>query len=272
MSSFPITLGFDNPDPLDKTADFAAFVALLNELISAEIEGAYVSSVVGSAVPGVDDQDKIWYRTDGQGRPIGTYHFYNGAWRREYDHRIGEIVAYSGNPAVDFAAPGHRGTVGGEWDGFQLCSGENGSPNFTNKFIVGAKMDDLAIGFPDTHWKTTVDGTTQQEGLGGTEMALTLHSDPIPATDVTEYTPGTEDNVPRPARAELRVGRWDSEVLLLEPPGDLYGFPQHGTFPELGVVPNVHVLIPGEPGIPAISFPTLPNYYALAYAIFLGYA
>ena len=252
--NFSVALGFDNPDPLDKTADFTAFVALLNVLIRGEIEGDYFSSVVGDATPSVDDQDKVWYRTDGQGRPIGTYHFYAGAWRREYDHRLGEIVAYSGNPMVDFAGPGHSGTVGGEWDGFQLCSGENGSPNFTNKFIVGAKMDDLAVGFDGLHWKTSVDGTTKQESLSG--------------KGVVELT---EDNVPHAERAELRTGRWDADIPSLFAPGDIYGFPLQTGFPDAGVPANAHVLIPGEAAIPKISFPTLPNYYALAYCVFFGY-
>ena len=241
-----VDVHFDNPDPDDCPITFVDLIALLNALVHGELQGDFVPYVTGAATPPVEDQDKVWHRLDANGRPMGTYHFYSGTWRKAYDHRLGEVVMYSGNPAIDFTGSGHRGTVGGEWDGFQLCSGENGSPNLTDKFIVGAKMDDLATGYPTGGpWKTTVGGTTEQEAAGVHEIAL------------------TENNVPRPARDEIKLGRWEAEGgQTHDVDGNLYG--------DFNATGNV-LLIPAEPAIPPITFPTLPNYYALAYAVFVGY-
>ena len=242
--AIPVNAGFNPPPPEACPVDLTDVVLLLNTLIYGSVEGDFTPYIVSSATPPAGDQGKVWHKLDANGRPLGTFYFYQGAWRKQYDHRLTEIVAYSGDPGIDFAGPNHLGTVGGEWDGFQLCTGENGSPNLTNKFIVGAKMDDLGAGYPDGGpWKSDIGGTLESSATGATEIAL------------------TEDNVPRPARDELLVGKWEADGNTPSSTGSLWGVVNAYPF----------VLIPAEPAVPAITFPTLPPYYALAYAIFVGY-
>lgn len=244
MTNPDISIQFDIPDPGECPLTFTEQIAALNALAHGEIEGEFVAYVTGATTPAVDDQDKVWHRVDASGRPIGTYVFYSGTWRKQYTHNIGEIVMYSGDPDVDFAGTGHKGTVGGEWDGFQLCSGENGSPNLSDKFVVGAKMDDLAIGYPngDGPWKTGVSGATTQEGVGVHEIQL------------------DNSNTYRPAIPAITAGRWEADGNTPNVAGDLYG---------LGSDATLSAEDAGNPAPPAI--PTLPPWYALALAVFVGY-
>lgn len=244
MTNPPVTVGFDDPDPNDCPVTFSDLVTLLNALAHGEIQGEIIPYVTGAATPAVDDQDKVWHRIDSIGRPLGAYVFYSGSWRKQYTANIGQVVMYSGDPGVDFAGAGHAGTVGGEWDGWQLCSGENGSPNLSNKFVVGAKMDDLAVGYPDGDgpWKTSVDGTTQQEAAGVHEITL------------------DNSNTYRPAIPALKAGRWHADGNAADVSGGLYGLGSDST------------LSAADAGNPApLAIPTLPPYYSLAYVIFVGY-
>lgn len=246
--SFPLTISFDNASPSDCPVTFADMITLLNALISGTLEGEFLPYVTGAATPGVDDQDKVWMRVDTQGRPIGTYVFYSGTWRRQYDAPVGMIVAYSGDPAVDFAGTGHAGTIGGQWDGWQLCSGENGSPNLSDKFIVGAKMDDLGVGYPASgDWTSTVAGTAAASGDGG-------------------FTSDAE-NTFEPATNAVTIGHWKANDGSAPDAGeDLLGLPS-------GAVPSANFdIIEADPGNPTPDpIITLPPWIAFGYAIFTGY-
>lgn len=236
---------FNNPDPEDCPLTFTELVALLNELVESHLVGSFLPYITGAGTPGVDDQDKVWHKVDANGRPLGTFVYYSGAWRKQYSGNIGEIVLYSGDPSVDFAATGGAGTVGGEWDGWQLCNGSNGSPNLSDKFIVAAKMDDLGIGYPTGGpWKTSVSGTTTQEGAGVHEVQL----------DAT--------NSYQPAIAPITVGLASATGNAPTAGGGLYG--SNLTYP-INITPGSAEFVP-----PVI--PTLPPWYALAYVQFRGYA
>jgi hypothetical protein len=243
MSVNSINTGFDSPDPLDCPLTFAALVALLNELVHSEFEGDFIPYVTGAATPAVDDQNKVWHKVDSNGRPLGTYVFYSGTWRKQYSGLIGEVVMYSGDPAVDFAGTNGAGTVSGEWDGWALCNGNNGTPNLSDKFVVGAKMDDLGVGYPTGGpWKSTVSGEAQQAEDGVHEITL------------------TQDNTFRPAVPALTVGRWDADGNAPNVGGGLYGLGSNTT------------IVPSDAGNPdPDAIPTLPNYYSLAFAQFRGY-
>jgi hypothetical protein len=147
---------------------------------------------------------------------------------------------------VDFAESGGKGTVGGEWDGWQLCNGQNGAPNLSDKFIIAAKMDDLGIGFEngDGPWKTNVTTSPTQEGAGVHEITLDT------------------DNTFRPARGAVEVRRWEADGNTPnDSSGSLYGIGSGVTL--LGADAGKETPDP---------IPTLPPYYALAFAIFVGYA
>lgn len=238
-----VRVQFANPAPEDCPTTFTENVELLNELVSAEIETEIIPYVTGAATPDVDDQDKVWHKQDADGRPLGTYLFYSGAWRRQYTSPIGTVVMYSGDPAVDFGGTDGAGTVGGEWDGWQLCNGLNGSINLSDKFIVGAKMDDVGVGYPagTGPWKTTVDGTTQQTG-GANEITLTA------------------DTTYRPAVDAIQMSNWQADGNAPDAGGGLWG---------LG---SGHTLLPADAGnLTPDAIPSLPPYLALAFAVFKGY-
>lgn len=243
--AIPIDIDIDNPDPADCPTTFSETVALLRQLIHGEFVGSFLPYVTGAATPGVDDQNKIWHRVDATGRPLGTYVFYSGAWRRQYSGNLNEVVMYAGDPNVDFAGGSGLGTVGGEWDGWALCNGNNGTPNLSDRFIVGAKMDDLGTGYPTGGpWKSTVSGSAEQ--IGGVK-------------DITL----TEDTTFRPSIAGLRVGLHEATGNAPAAGGPLYG--SNLTFPLQ--------LIPADAGnATPDAIPTLPPYYALAYVQFRGYA
>lgn len=244
MANPDIEITIDTPDPEDCPATFTELAALFEELIHASLVGSYVPYVTGAATPSVDDQDKIWARQDTSGRPIGMFFFYGGAWRRFYSGIPGQVTMYSGDPAVDFSGASGLGTIGGDWDGWALCNGSNGTPNLSDKFIVGAKMDDLGVGYPSGGpWKSTVSGTSQQSEAGVHEITLDA------------------SNTYRPARDAVQVRTWKADGNAVDAAGGLYG------------VGTAIDLLPADAGNetpPAI--PTLPPYFSLAYAAFVGYA
>lgn len=239
-----ITTTFDDPDPLDCPTTFSQLIVLLRQLVRSTLNGTFIPYVTGAATPSVDDQDKVWHRVDASGRPLGTYLFYSGTWRRQYSGNLGEVVMYSGDPAIDFAGTDGAGTIGGEWDGWQLMNGLNGAADLSDKFVVGAKMSDMSVGYPagTGPWQTGVSGATTQEGAGVHEIQL----------DAT--------NTYRPAVPAIEVSKWEATGNTLNPAGDLYG---------RGTAFDLVAADPGNPTPPAI--PTLPPYYALAFVTFQGY-
>lgn len=245
--SLPLSIHFDNADPSECPTNLQELTDSMNARVSGELEGSFLPYVTGAATPAVDDQDKVWMKQDAQGRPVGTYMFYSGTWRRQYTLPVGTIAMYSGDPGVDFTGSGHAGTIGGNYDGWQICSGENGSPNLSDKFIIGAKMDDLGTGYPTNGpWKTTVTGESTASGAGVHDITLSAA------------------NSYRPAVSALVVGKWHAQDNTPEAgTGDLYGLAGASDF-------NLIEADPGNPAPPAI--PTLPPWYALAYIIFQGYS
>lgn len=238
--SLPVDIEIANPDPSEAPTTFVELVALFRTLITAEVTGTFKPYVSGSATPDVADQDKVWHRTDGGGRPMGTYVYYSGTWRREY--RGPGIVMYDGDPAVDFAGAGGRGTVGGEWDGFALCNGNNGTPNLSDKFIVASHMSDLSIGYSGGNHSTNVSGATTATGGAAT---ITLD----------------EDRTYRPAHDAVQVSRQEADGNTPNVAGVLYG---PGT--------SVTLLAADAGNETPDAILTLPPYYALALAKWIGYA
>lgn len=245
--SLPLTISFDNPSPEECPTNLQELTDSMNARVSGELEGSFLPYVTGAATPAVDDQDKVWMKQDAQGRPVGTYMFYSGTWRRQYTLPVGTIAMYSGDPGVDFTGSGHAGTIGGNYDGWQICSGENGSPNLSDKFIVGAKMDDLGTGYPTNGpWKTTVTGESTASGAGVHDITLSAA------------------NTYAPAKAALVAGHWEADGNTPNAAGDLIGLSGGGA--DFNLIADD----PGNPTPPAI--PTLPPWYALAYIIFQGYS
>ena len=113
-----------------------------------------------NGTPGVSDQDKVWFELDANGRPVSIKVFWNGNWRRVYNGMMGEVRGYTGNPGDDFDSTGW-GKKMGEYDGWHLCNGNDGAPDFSDQFLIGAHMNnDGHSGYVDSEWVSWVGDTT----------------------------------------------------------------------------------------------------------------
>lgn len=240
--ALPVDIDIANPDPGAAPTTLTELVALLRTLITAEVTGDYLPYVKGASTPAVSDQDKVWHRTDGGGRPMGTYVYYSGTWRRQYIGNPNMVLMYRGDPSVDFAGAGGLGTVGGEWDGWALMNGNNGTVDLSDKFIVASHMSDMAIGYSGGQHSTAVSGGTTQTG-GVATIQL------------------NNDNTYRPARDATTVGRHTADGNTPDAGGPLYGSGSNQTLLDADA---------GNEAPDAIA--TLPPYYALAFCQWVGYA
>lgn len=242
--SLPVDITIANPDPSAAPTTLTQLIVILRTLVTAVVTGTYTPYVISSATPSVADQDKVWHKLDGAGRPLGTFIYYSGRWRRQPSGRVSQITMYSGDPSVDFAGTAGLGTIEGEWDGWALCNGSNGTPNLSDKFIVAAKLDDLAVGHPGGDWKTSVDGTSQ---ISGGAINIVLDA----------------SNTYRPPRDAVTVGRQTADGNAASVSGPLYGVGSSGSLD----------LLTEDIGQPTPDpIPTLPPYFALAFVQYVGYA
>lgn len=252
----PVVTTFANPDPNAAPLDITELVALLNQLVNSQLVGSYIPYIIQQATPSPDDRDKAWIQLDSSSRPIATKVWYNGAaggnWRRIYNGMLGQISAYNGNPNNDFdmttaTNPG-KGLLGGNWDGWALCNGNNGTINLTDKFIIGGHIDNSNghVGYSGG-WQTFVDGVNDSQNGGNPNGRLNL----------------TEAQTWRPAIPELKVGLFTANGNTGAPDGDLYGVTDGNPTRTL-INPDPGNLTPGPVNI-------LPPFIALGFAQFIGY-
>lgn len=244
----PVITQFASPDPNASPLTVTQLVALLNTLVASEITGSYIPYVISNSTPSVDDQDKAWIYLDSGGRPIEQRIFYNGSWRRIYNGMLGEVRGYNGDPSVDFDVNG-LGNVGGNYDGWHLCNGQDGTPNFTDRFIVAGHLDDSAghVGYSGG-WQTFVDGTSDLKTGGAPNIQLDA------------------SNTYRPARSAVTAQRFTASGNAPDPGGDLLATGGGGTRYTL----SGGDADTGNPTPPPIT--TLPPFIALGWIIFVGYA
>lgn len=235
-----VDINFASPNPNACPTTLVELVAELDTLVSGTVIGDFLPYITGTATPSADDQDKVWHRLDTNGKPIGTFLFFQGAWRKQYTGRLGQICLYSGDPNFDFDATGRgrlEGDAGstGEWDGWHLCNGQNGTQDFSDKFIVGGKRYNAG-------WETDVSGGPTKSGVGIHEITL------------------TNDTTYRPTRPAIPVRHWTADGSTPNAGGGLIG---------LGSEYNLLEADTGNTTPNAI--PTLPPYLACAYVVFVGY-
>jgi hypothetical protein len=192
--STAVEITFDNPAPGACPADFSALVALLRTLVSGEITTDFQTFVVSASTPSVDDQDKLWFKVDGSGRPLGIFKYYSGNWRRFYNGVLGEVRMFNGDPTGKFDGTG-KGILGTDWDGWALMNGNNGTENISNLFIIAAHMDGSGgiAQYASSHWRTNIqnDGGSSRGGA----VDVTLDS-------ATGYYP---------ALPEIKVWKWEAD-------------------------------------------------------------
>jgi hypothetical protein len=240
--SLPVDISIASPDPAAAPTTLTQLIVILRTLITAVVTGTYLPYVQGSATPSVSDQNKVWHRTDSGGRPMGTYVYYSGSWRREYTHRLNEVVMYRGTPSTDFETTG-LGIVGGEWDGFAIMDGRNSTEDWSDRFIVASHMTDFSIGYPGGGPPSSnVNGSTTHTG-GAKDITLDAA------------------NTYRPATAAIKVSKWKADGNTPDAGGGLIGSGSTIDF----VPANA-----GNETPPAI--PTLPPYIVTGFVQFTGYA
>ena len=258
-----LTTTFAHADPTVAPITINELIDLLNILVATNLNGSYIPYILQTGTPGVDDQDKAWIELDSANRPRAIRTFYQGNWRRVYNGMIGEVRGFTGAPGYGdppalFNSTG-LGNIGLEYDGWAICNGENGTPNLTDKFIIGAHMDNSngQQGY-DSGWQTFVNGVDALKTGGEAKtMILPVH---LPELASALEISGNEPNIGGPdhATAHVLVDR-------------AYGATAHVARDAIdpihyGADPN------GTPPQPQEEFPVLPPFYALAFITFKGYA
>lgn len=251
MANPTISFNFSNPDPNANPTTLQALVTLLNQLAQPGIiNGTYAPYVLGSTTPAVTDQDKAWIKTDANGRPLELRTFYNGNWRRVYSGKSSEIALFTGNPTTFFDATG-LGLIGLDWDGWQICNGNNGSPNLSNLFVVGAQMDNVNITGYNSGWQTNVTGVASKQAGA---PSYQLKNTDLPNMTVQLTGKDYDANSSNVVKQAIVTGHYLQNTANTITLGDF------------GSDPNAN------PPIPQTLVPTVPPFYALAYCFFVGYS
>lgn len=247
----PVTVSIANPAPEDCPASFSELITLLRALVSGSLEGDFESFVIGSDTPSVDDQDTIWFKLDGAGRPLGPFIYYGGNWRRVYSGRPNQITMYSGDPAVDFDASG-LGIIGGNWDGWALMNGNNGTTNVSDKFVVAGRIDNVGVtGYSGGLWRTNVTGTALNTGGAATHMIINQN---LPEMDIN-----------------ITGNRYDEAINTNHP--EEHVLIDDDYFLDPSISKDVaHFGADPDNDLPQIATPTVPPFLALAYCQFVGYS
>lgn len=247
--AIPVTVSFANPDPGIKFTTQQDEIDLLNNLVTAEIAEDITPYIKGSTTPAVEDQDKVWYRLNANGGPNGTYTFYKGLWVRIPPIPANKISIYYGDPTVDFDGTGKgvagAGPVAQDYMGWALANGNNGTANFSDRFLIGARMDNVGITGWDAGtqtWRTNIGGLSQASGGAATIT-----------TDVnTTY---------RSARAAAKSAKYSASGNVQG--GALWGDPNGST--------DFNILEADVGNVTPLPISVVNPFYAVAFIGFIGY-
>lgn len=276
MANPTITTTIGQADPNAAPITVNDLITLLNQLINSQINGSYIPYIIQHDTPGVDDQDKAWIELDIIGRPIALKIWYtgnSGAWRRVYNGMVGEIRGYSGDPSVDFdksTDPNNpniytSGKIGMAYDGWFICNGLNGTPNLSDKFLLGAAMDNVGKDAYSNGWQTAItgpDGTVQAYKTGGRFIETITNANlPLLTNAAAGDSPG------------LWIYGYEAKEAI-DHPGTV--FPLVDTH-YANAMPQQWNLTSGVLGgqygqSPPTPLWTTPPFYSLAWIIFKGYA
>jgi hypothetical protein len=245
-----ITTQFAMPDPNASPLNLTQLFQLANVLVSSEMLGNFQSYVLQSGTPNVEDQDKVWFQKDAQGRPVAIKVYWNGSWRRVYNGMLNEIRGYTGNPGTDFESTGW-GVVGGEYDGWHLCNGNDGAPDFSDHFLIAAHMNNEDhSGYVDGEWVAWINDDTGLHTGGEKEFTMSEDTTWLPSGNI-----GT-----------LTVGTYQIAGATLFPGETKWGQPSASDDTK-----NTDLNIQSEGSLEPDAIPIIPPFIALAWIIFLGY-
>jgi hypothetical protein len=237
------------PDPTATPLNVTELVTLLNSLFLPVSVGNYNAQIVtGSNTPAVADQDKLWFKTNVSGAPIGFYIFNSGVWRPVYNGKIGEITSFTGDPTVYFDGTG-KGIVGGQWDGWAACNGNNGTPDMRDRFLV-CNSTFVATNQP----ATVITGTAAATG-GSVPSAYTIKESDLPT-----YNP-----IFAGANYSAGAGTPTYHILV---DNNWINYFQHSSVQD----PNTgNTNYGAPPGTPQTVVPIVPPFYCVMFAMFIGF-
>jgi hypothetical protein len=261
-----VSVELANPDPNVDPQSLPDLWAILNATVHGELDGGDNTSYLEQpGIPSVDDEGKAWVELS-SGKPLSLKIFFNGVWRRAYNGMLGEIRMYSGPPGGDtdptFDKDG-KGKAGGQYDGWQICNGNNGSPDMSDQFIIGAHMN-KALSHPDyaDGWVTFADAKNDLQSGGSKDHKIV-------AQDLPPINPGGLTAVPPEPTSSLIVHGFKYVAGNTKTPAQPivdrhYGNMLTHTFPITSYGAN-------PPDFNQNALPTVPPYLAMAFIIFIGY-
>jgi hypothetical protein len=147
---------------------------------------------VGSTPPSSSLTNKVWYKIDAAGRPQGVYMFYNGNWRKVYTGVASGTITMAWYYTGFFDSTG-RGIIGGDYDGWAMCNGQNTTPNLEGYFPVGGQPGE-SVGQTAGVWFTDAEGGAWKN-TGGQKARVTIGMSNLPPmvahSHIQGYTVGT---------------------------------------------------------------------------------
>lgn len=257
MSANPLVITqLSHVDPKATPLDINELIDLLNPRLSSVIQGTYIPYVIGHDTPGPNDQNKVWIELDTQQRPIAVKTFWHGSWRRVYNGMLGEIRMFSGDPSNDDIWEISGGTAGkgkpGEiYDGWAICNGNNGTPDLSDKFIIGGHMNNVdhpGYVLADGGWVSWIGNKEGEHEGGQREFKL---------DEKTTYM-----NIPKITVGQLKIDTGGEDY---DAGGLLYGHPSAN--------PDMNTDIQDEiKNTDPESVSVIPPFIALGFIMFIGYS
>jgi hypothetical protein len=272
----PVTTQLGHADPNASPLTVNELIDLFNTLFHSEIQGDYIPYVIGSDTPDVDDNHKAWIKLDTGGRPIAIMVFYNGNWRRIYNGMIGEIRGFSGAPG--FSAPpakfdvNGKGNIGGDYDGWQICNGKNGSPDVSDKFVIGAHMNNSNShsGY-NQGWQTFVDTKSDLKNGGGKDVMIGQVN--LPGLDTSGTDPST--GIQQSPGVWINGNEYKQDTTSPHTDANFIIDPSYANLKHHSIKLFTYGADvaghPSNPPNPQQPVPILPPFYVMAWIIFIGY-
>lgn len=165
MGNFPDGFCFENPQQFAN-----AMVALITSFISGNFNGLIISP----SEPAVQDQDKLWLKTDSSGRPIGFYSFL-GQWlwpnpipvnspeRRIWTGSESSVWSYDGGDGTDPGSNPPTIVSGAMW---------KVDHDFDFRFPIGAGQNSVIYTPPGTNSSISVGQNVDNNGNPGEERHI----------------------------------------------------------------------------------------------------
>lgn len=253
----PLDIRCGAPDPTSAPLNVVELFALIDAHLTGEILGDYLPYIMSSTTPSMENTDKIWLQLDSNGRPIAFKKYYAGRWRRVYNGMLGEIRLFSGDPHIGalWDADG-KGMPEKEYDGWQICNGNNGSPDLSNKFIFAGDMAGDDGGYTSA-WKAKVEqenGDLVATATGGAQRTM-IEAKHLPELDLVLHGHEAKDGIDHSPDYTPII---DVEYANAKPHDVTLG--HYGADPD------------GSPAVPQVKYPTVPPFIAMGYIIFIGYS